>query len=48
MFIKSMCEAEIDPLGSVKQGKKTNQLIYKFEAVRIRALLLKIANEGRA
>ena len=37
VFIKSMCEAEIDPQGSVKQGKKTNQLIYKYEAVRIRA-----------
>ena len=45
VFIKSMCEAEIDPQGSVKQGKKTNQLIYKYEAVRIRALLLKIATK---
>ena len=26
MFIKSMCEADVDALGSVKQGKKTNQL----------------------
>ena len=37
---------EVDPAGSTKRGKKTNQLIYEYDSVRISAFHLQIATKS--
>ena len=35
VYLRALCEVEVDPAGSVKKGKKTNQLIFGYDFVRI-------------
>ena len=37
---------EVDPAGSAKRGKKTNQLIFEYDSVRICAFHLQIATKS--
>eukprot|EP00439_Symbiodinium_sp_Y106_P007261 s7293_g1.t1 len=40
------CQWEVDPAGSAKRGKKTNQLIFEYDSVRICAFHLQIATKS--
>eukprot|EP00439_Symbiodinium_sp_Y106_P071500 s1551_g12.t2 len=41
-YLRALCEVEVDPAGSVKKGKKTNQLIFEYDSVRICAFHLQV------
>ena len=46
VYLRALCEVEVDPAGSVKRGKKTNQLIFEYDSVRICAFHLQIATKS--
>ena len=46
VYLRALCEVEVDPAGSAKRGKKTNQLIYEYDSVRISAFHLQIATKS--
>ena len=46
VYLRVLCEVEVDPAGSVKRGKKTNQLIFEYDSVRICAFHLQIATKS--
>ena len=45
-YLRILVEAEVDPSGSLKRGKRTNQLIYKYESVRVSAFHVQIATKS--
>ena len=46
VYLRALCEVEVDPAGSAKRGKKTNQLIFEYDSVRICAFHLQIATKS--
>ena len=46
VYLRALCEVEVDPAGSVKKGKKTNQLIFGYDFVRIWAFHLQVATKS--
>ena len=46
VYLRALCEVEVDPAGSAKRGKKTNQLIFEYDSVRISAFHLQIATKS--
>ena len=46
VYLRVLCEVEVDPAGSAKRGKKTNQLIFEYDSVRICAFHLQIATKS--
>ena len=46
VYLRALCEVEVDPAGSVKKGKKTNQLIFGYDFGRIWAFHLQVATKS--
>eukprot|EP00439_Symbiodinium_sp_Y106_P084998 s1667_g27.t1 len=46
VYLRALCEVEVDPTGSAKKGKKTNQMIFSYESVRICAFHLQVATKS--
>ena len=46
VYLRALCEVAVDPAGSVKKGKKTNQLIFGYDFVRICAFHLQVATKS--